>query len=92
MKPWALWLDAEGGAHVRPLFEGEMRGHGYTGPLKTGETEIEAADGAYPDKWELSTPAYRTKRTAELSTVQSPFATMADLKATEEWIKQVMGI
>ncbi len=63
---WALWHDERGAAYVRPLFEGERRGHGYTGPLRDGETEIEVTDGAYPDKWALSTQKYRDVRTAEL--------------------------
>ena len=49
--PWALWHDATGAAHVRPLFDGELRGHGYTGPLRGGEAKIEVPAGEWQTGW-----------------------------------------
>ena len=89
MKPWALSLDAEGGAHVRPLFDGEPRGHRCTGEaLLPGETLIECEDGAYPDKVALSSPEKRAEMDKQKEVADKPWA--ADLKAMEERIMKAI--
>ena len=89
MKPWALSLDAEGGAHVRPLFEGEPRGHRCTGKeLLPGETLIECEDGAYPGKYALSSPEKRVAMDKQKEAPEAPWA--ADLKAMEERIMKAI--
>jgi len=71
---WAGWTDAQGAGHCRPLFEGEPRGHGYTGPLEPGEVLLQVARGEYPDKDALCTEAYRAvqREAAEQCAADSP--------------------
>ena len=78
---WAVWQDANGAAHCRPLFEGERRGHGYTGPIQVGETLIEMPEGEYPDNEALSTQTYRDKLATEKAIAEAPPVTRAEYDA-----------